>query len=337
MLLRRPLSGRPAERHLREPARRPLLQRCRGGLGRRGRGARARVVLRLPAARRAGLHAVQGLPRAPPPGQEHHLLQQHGSLQQGHLPDVQVQADPAAGSPCPAVRRTPHHPRRLPVGLPDRLHPGDGPDLPSLPKEGARPLSGLVPGHPQGPHRPEQRLGLGPAVARPAHDRQTAGAVAVRRQGPLRRGLAGQMEGREGGREGVLHARGGLLVPGDRDLPDRADEARQHPGLHSRGHQGHRLLDADAADHGLPREGLVARLPADDDTGPPVVAGHLPVHCLGHRASAHGDLRDEGQAGHRAQGHQEQEHTGEEERGVRHCRLWSGCAFSEVSGFSVIG
>ncbi len=39
--------------------------------------------------------------------------------------------------------------------------------------------------------------------------------------GAVRRGVAGEVEGREGGRQGLLHHRGGLLVQGDRDLPGK--------------------------------------------------------------------------------------------------------------------
>lgn len=48
------------------------------------------------------------------------------------------------------------------------------------------------------------------------------------RQGALRRGVAGPLAGREGGRQGVLHPGGGQLVQRDRDLPDSPHEAREH-------------------------------------------------------------------------------------------------------------
>jgi hypothetical protein len=39
--------------------------------------------------------------------------------------------------------------------------------------------------------------------------------------GSVRRGVAGEVEGGEGGRQGLLHHRGGLLVQGNRDLPGK--------------------------------------------------------------------------------------------------------------------
>lgn len=50
------------------------------------------------------------------------------------------------------------------------------------------------------------------------------------RQGPIRGGVDGQVEGGEGCRQGLLHHRGGELVQRDGDLPDLPDETRQHPG-----------------------------------------------------------------------------------------------------------
>lgn len=41
--------------------------------------------------------------------------------------------------------------------------------------------------------------------------------------------MAGPLAGGEGGRQGVLHPRGGQLVQRDGDLPDGPDETREHP------------------------------------------------------------------------------------------------------------
>lgn len=49
------------------------------------------------------------------------------------------------------------------------------------------------------------------------------------REGPLRGGVAGPLEGGEGGRQSLLHPRRGQLVQRDGDLPDGPDETREHP------------------------------------------------------------------------------------------------------------
>ncbi len=63
-----------------------------------------------------------------------------------------------------------------------------------------------------------------------ANHRQTDPDGEADREGPLRRGVDGPLEGRTGRRQGLLHHRRGQLVQRDRDLPDRPDATREHPG-----------------------------------------------------------------------------------------------------------
>lgn len=62
------------------------------------------------------------------------------------------------------------------------------------------------------------------------NDRQADPDGEADRQGALRRGVDGQMEGREGGCQSFLHHRRGQLVQRDGDLPDRPNETREHSG-----------------------------------------------------------------------------------------------------------
>ncbi len=48
------------------------------------------------------------------------------------------------------------------------------------------------------------------------------------------RGVAQPVEGGEGSSESLLHSRGSQLVQGDRDLPNRAYETREHTRYTSR-------------------------------------------------------------------------------------------------------
>ena len=63
-----------------------------------------------------------------------------------------------------------------------------------------------------------------------AHHRQADPDDEAGGEGALRGGVDGPVARREGGRQGVLHHRGGELVQGDGDLPDLPHEARQHTG-----------------------------------------------------------------------------------------------------------
>lgn len=62
-----------------------------------------------------------------------------------------------------------------------------------------------------------------------ANHRQTDPDGEADREGPLRRGVDGPLEGWTSRRQGLLHHRRGQLVQRDWDLPDRPDEAREHP------------------------------------------------------------------------------------------------------------
>lgn len=50
------------------------------------------------------------------------------------------------------------------------------------------------------------------------------------REGPLWRGVDGEMEGRESSCESLFHHRGGQLVQRDRDISDCPHETREYTG-----------------------------------------------------------------------------------------------------------
>ena len=139
---------------------------------------------------RAGLRLQRG-PRHLPPGApllRHRVRGLPGLPRHLHLPQVQVQG---AGQAEVSLHRRQ-------AGRPDRLR-------------GER-------NHP-GPAGADQRLGGGPATPRAENHRQAGPDDGQDWGGEVRRGLGSQVEGREGGRQGFLHHRGGLLVQGDRNIP----------------------------------------------------------------------------------------------------------------------
>ena len=90
-------------------------------------------------------------------------------------------------------------------------------------------------------------------------------------------------------------------------------------------------MDANAARHRLPRARVPVPLPRLPHPHPRPDGAHGLLRLLGPGAPARRDIRNQGQARHCPQGHQEQEHPRQEEWRVLHRGLRFGSQIRQVS------
>lgn len=243
---------------------------------------------------------MQGRFGAPPGAQVDPVLRQRRPLQQGAEADVPGAAH--AGVVGRQHLRQPAVHSAVDVG--DILHNSvsdrDHDLLPEVPEEAGlreQRLRGEVPGDEDPPPPPDrrevERFRFGDAHPSAEDDIETDTHGQFGGEGPVRGGVVGAVARREGGCEGVLHDGGTVLVQGDGDLPDGADATREHTRVHRGRHQGDGFVDADVADHGLPRERFASRLPPGSRARSELAADDGAHHIERVGPSSHGNLRHE--------------------------------------------
>ena len=136
--------------------------------------------------------------------------------------------------------------------------------------------------------------------------------------------MEGSLQGGQRGSEDIPHQGGGLVEPRGGHLPDLPPEAPQCPPLCGLGQQGHGDADAALAHHRVLRARLPLRLPPDARPGRSRGPASLPHGHVWPQPPALGDCREGGEAGHRPQGLEDEEHLGQRGRCVLHRRSGTG-------------